>query len=92
MKFTLDANSKLAREIRNRVGADTGTDMTLSIVAHSSGYTDVERITTARLMSWTLRKVVCDCPTCPSREVLDVEWMDVATNLPVLPPMPKEQG
>lgn len=73
MKFTIDADSDLARDIQAR--CDT-TDMTLSIVAHDKTFTDVEKLTTARLMKWTVRSS-CDHRGCTGcHRVMDVEWSD----------------
>jgi len=86
-KFTIDADSELARELRKRQGA---TDVTLTVTAHDKTFTRVERLTTARLTGWTIRSS-CDhrgCTRCPS--VMDVEWLDAdafvkASTLPEMP-------
>lgn len=88
MRFTIDGASDLAREIKNRTGSSGSSDMTLSIVAHNPTYTDVQRLIIARLMSWTLRKVTCCCPNCPTRELMDVEWLDIAEVEKWLTPWP----
>jgi hypothetical protein len=67
MIFTIDADSDLARSIRAR----EGMDMTLSIVAHDPKFTDVEKVVTGRLMSWTVRRGREHVP-----DVMEVEWMD----------------
>lgn len=74
MRFTIDADSDLAREIEDRCFT---TDMTLSIVAHDKTFSEVEKLTTVRLTKWTVRPA-CDhqgCTGCP--RVMDVEWLDV---------------
>jgi hypothetical protein len=69
MKFTIAADSDLARAIRGR----QDMDMTLSIVAHDPTFTDVEKLITARLTGWTVRK---GCDHAPA--TLEVEWLDSA--------------
>jgi hypothetical protein len=77
MKFTIEANSDLARAIQAR--RDTG--MTLSIVAHDPTYTETEKVITARMMSWTIRKGCAHAP-----DEMDVEWMDHGEFKKLLPP------
>lgn len=69
MKFTIDADSDLARAIQG----NPDRDMTLHIVAHDSDYVDTEKLVTARLMRWTVR---AGCQH--TRETMELEWMDTA--------------
>jgi hypothetical protein len=55
--------------------------MTLSIVAHDPTFTDAEKVITARMMSWTIRK---GCDHAPDQ--MDVEWMDHSEFKNLLPP------
>lgn len=81
----MDANDSLAQKIRER--SRTDGDFTMQITAHDTSYTNVERLTTARLMSWTVR---AGCDHAP--RTMETEWMDVDEfarmfTLPELPPI-----
>lgn len=68
MKLTMEADSPLAKAIRNRLDAN----FTVQVTAHDTAYTQVEKMTTARLMSWTVR---AGCDHAP--RTMETEWMDV---------------
>lgn len=76
MRFTIDADSDLARKIT----ASKDMDMTLHITSHDPTFTNVEKLVTARLMSWTIR---AGCQHAP--DTMELEWLDTDKFSQMLP-------
>lgn len=69
MRFTIDADSELARAIINITEQER--DVTVHVVAHDRNFTTPEKVVTARLTQWTIH---AGCAHTP--KTMELEWMD----------------